>query len=254
MKKRFLLCLVYFGVQIAPIWAQDNSGSRQPLQISGSAAVTNNGISLVPSFSLEQAAAILNLTLQKGNFSFEPELAFSLEEGRPWYQIYWLRYRILNEGKFKLRSGAHLGLNFARIQDDQGEDAIEAERYLTAELAPSYEFSEKLSLGIYYLTSRGFDIDNNTPLHFLTLNAEFTGLRVSPTLYMEIIPQVYYLNSFGDGEGYYLTSVFKLSKINFPLTLSTNMNKALSTNIDGKDFLWNLTLTYQFGEAIIDIP
>ena len=219
MKKRFLLGCIFFGVCSAPILAQENSGSGQTVQLSGSAAVTNNGISLVPSFSLEQAAAILNLTLQKGSFSFEPELAFSLEEGRPWYQIYWLRYRMLNKGKFKLRTGAHLGLNFARIQDDQGEDAIKAERYLTAELAPSYEFSEKLRIGIYYLIARGFDIDNNTPLHFLTLNAEFTGIKVSPTLYLEIIPQVYYLSSFGDGDGYYATSIFKLFKKDFSMHL-----------------------------------
>lgn len=236
------LCLLKGGL------AQEND-VKIPVQISGNAAITNNGISLVPSFSLEQPAAIFNMKVQKGRFSFEPEVAFSLEEGRPWYQLYWLRYKVLDGKKFKLRTGAHLGLNFVKILDADSNDALQTERYLVGELAPSYDLSKNISLGVYYLVARGFDINNTTPLHFLTLNANFNNIKVSKSLNLEITPQVYFLDLFGDGTGYYVTSSFKIFKKNSPLSLSMVINQVLSTEIDGKDFLWNLTLTYSFPKA-----
>ena len=250
---KWLYCaLLQVGLAgILPATAQDRGDNSRGLEISGTAGITNNGISLVPSFSLEQPAAILNFNLARGKFSFEPELTFSLQEGRPWYQIYWLRYRIIDKGKFKLRTGAHPGFNFIKALNAGGNEVIQTERYLTGELVPSYELSNKVKLGVYYLLSRGFDIDTSQPLHFLTLNVVFKNLRISESLYLEITPELYYLSSFDDGEGYYLTSNFRLSKVNFPLTLSSRINQVISTQIDGKDFLWNLTLTYNFRKSVI---
>jgi aryl-alcohol dehydrogenase-like predicted oxidoreductase len=45
--------------------------------------VTNNGISLVQTFSLGKPAAIVTLSIGKGKLSFEPDLRFSLKE-KPW--------------------------------------------------------------------------------------------------------------------------------------------------------------------------
>lgn len=226
-------------------YPQDDSVQKF-MQISGAAGITSNGISLVPNFSLEQPAAIFNLSLYKGRFSFEPELTFSLQEGRPWYQIYWLRYKILDKGKFKLRAGAHPGFNFIKVEDSAGDESIQVERYLTGELVPSYQLTRNLSLGIYYIIARGYDIDTKDLLHFLTLNMSFKNLKLSKTLLLEFTPEFYYLTSFDAGEGYYFTSFFKFSKVDFPLSLSSRINTAISTEIDGRDFLWNLTLTYSF--------
>lgn len=226
--------------------ANTQTGARPETSISGSMSLTNNGISFVPNFSLEQPAALLNLTLEKGRFSFEPEFTFSLEEGRAWYQVYWLRYKILNEGKLRLRAGGHLGLNFAKILDASDNEVIKTERYLVAELAPSYEYSESSSVGLQYMIARGYDIVNEDIQHFLSLNAHFSNIKISESMYLEISPQVFYLATFGPGKGYYAATGIKISKTNFPLSFSTVMNKTLSSDIAGKDFLWNMTLTYNF--------
>ena len=213
-----------------------NETVREDVQVSGAAAITSNGISLVPNFSLEQPAAIFNLNLYKGNFSFEPEFTFSLQEGRPWYQLYWLRYRIIDEGRFKLRTGTHLGLNFIKVTDITGNESIQTERYLVGELAPCYQLADKYQCG-YFITywARGFDIDTSDPLHFLTLNATFNNLSISKTLYLEFTPEIYYVSSFGDGEGSYVTALLKLSKVNFPLSISSRINQAISTQIEGRE-------------------
>ena len=244
------ICLL---ISFFSIYSQNDTGQKEAVHLSGAIGITNNGISLVPNFSLEQPAAIFNLNLYKGKFSFEPELTFSLQELRPWYQIYWLRYRVIDKGRFRLRAGAHPGFNFINVMDMAGDESIQVERYLTGELVPSYQLTNKIRLGLYYLVARGFDIGTSEPLHFLTLNAYFNNLRISKTLFLEFTPEFYYLSSFDDGEGYYLTSLFKLSKIDFPLSLSSRINAAISTEIDGSDFLWNLTLTYSFRKAKISL-
>lgn len=223
-------------------------------QINGKAGITNNGISFIPNFSLEQPAAIFNLSLEQGRFSFEPELTFSLEEGRPWYQVYWLRYQIIKEDKFKLRASGHLGLNFAKMLDSGNNEVIKTERYLVGELAPTYEISDKIMVGMQYMIAKGYDIGTKELQHFLALTANFSHIKLSKSMEFEITPQAFYLSSFDFGDGYYVASAIKLFKVNFPLSISTVMNQKVSSSIAGKDFLWNLTLTYSFGNGVISRP
>ncbi len=219
--------------------------------ISGSASITNNGISFVPSFSLEQPAALFDLSIVKGRFSFEPQLTFSLEEGRPWYQVYWLRYNLLAEGKFQLRTSGHLGLNFAKILDAANNEVIKTERYLVGELIPSYEISKHINVSIQYMIAQGYDIGTSKLQHFVSLNGYFSNIIISKMLFLDASTQVYYLSTFGSEEGFYAAAAFTLRRTNFPVSLSVLGNKALSTEIDGKDFLWNLTLTYSFGKGVL---
>ena len=76
----------------------------------GSASITHNGISLVPSFSLAEPAAIFDLKMTKGKFSFEPEMRFALE-GKPWSFLFWFRYKAIKKERFSLRIGAHPAMN-----------------------------------------------------------------------------------------------------------------------------------------------
>ncbi len=255
MQKNILLPLFLFICIASAAFAQQNDSTKVVAHISGNAAVTNNGISLIPNFSLEQPAAIFNMSLEKGRFSFDPEFTFSLEEGRPWYQLFWLRYKLVNKGKFRLGAGTHLGLNFVRKDQPPGSDPerlIVTERYLVGELVSTYTISKNVSVGLYYIVSRGYDIGKTKPTHFLTLNASFTNLKLSKRLFLNITPQVYYLDLFGNGGNYYATSSFTLGLTGSPFTLSSIINKAIKTDIaDSKDFIWNLTLNYSFGKRPI---
>ena len=176
--KNHLLPIIYLLLTFSTTYSQNDNGEKA-IHVSGAVGITTNGISLVPNFSLEQPAAIFNFNLYKGKFSFESELTFSLQELRPWYQIYWLRYRIIDKGRFKLRIGAHPGFNFIKVQDLAGDESIQVDRYLTGELVPSYQLTKKLSLGFYYIVARGYDIDTKDLLHFLTLNVSFKSLKIS---------------------------------------------------------------------------
>ncbi|NJB71376.1 hypothetical protein GGR42_001838 [Saonia flava] len=214
----------------------------------GTASITHNGISLVPSFSLGDPAAIFDLKMTKGKFSFEPDMRFALE-GKPWSFLFWFRYKAVQKERFSLRVGAHPAMNFRTvniIRNGQTEDLIEARRYLAAEIVPNYKISDKVSVGAYYLRGKGFD-DGVKQTNFLVLNSSFTNLFISETLYFNISPQVYYL-TLDDDEGYYAVAFITLAKKGFPLSISSILNKAIDTEIVPEDdFIWNVSLNYAFG-------
>ena len=216
----------------------------------GTASVTHNGISLVPSFSLGEPAAIFDLKFTKGRLSFEPEMRFALE-GKPWSFLFWFRYKAIEKERFSLRIGAHPALNFRTvsvIRNGINEELLESRRYLGAEIVPSYKISEKVSMGMYYLRGQGFDEGVKTT-NFLVLNASFTNLFISEKLYFNISPQAYYLTT-DDDVGYYVVAFVTLGKKEFPWSISAILNKAIDTEIVPEyDFTWNVSLNYSFGST-----
>jgi hypothetical protein len=252
MAMRQLMTFLFLTFPASLLFGQEPSGTAGKTHLSGAAAITNNGISLIPSFSLEQPATVLNMSLQKGRFSFDPEFSFSLQEGRPWYQLFWLRYKLVDSGRFRLTAGTHLGLNYRRTAQPPGSDPqnlIVTERYLVGELVPTYAVSNRLTLGVYYLFARGFDIGTRTPTHFVTFNANLSNLKLAGKVLLSVAPQVYFLSLYGE-DGYYATSTFTLGLRDVPLSLSSTINNVITTNITaGRDFLWNVTLRYSFGRS-----
>lgn len=216
----------------------------------GTASITQNGISLVPSFSLGDPALLFDIKMTKGKFSFEPDMRFALE-GKPWSFLFWFRYSAVQKEKFSLRIGAHPALNFRTvniIRDGQTEELLETRRYLAAEIVPTYKISEKVSIGMYYLRGQGFD-EGVKITNFLVLNSSFTNLYLTEQLYLNVSPQIYYLTT-DDLKGYYVAGFLTLAKRDFPLSISAILNKAIDTEIVPEDdFTWNVSLNYSFGNG-----
>jgi hypothetical protein len=248
MQKISLLLFCFFGI-VHFAFAQKTDSEKSNGYLSGAAGITNNGISLIPTFSLDKPAAIFNMSVGKSKFSFDPELTFSLK-GKPWYFLFWFRYQLVTTDKFHVHVGTHLGLNFKNIVLPINADSNEVtitERYLATELSTNYFLSQNISVGIYYLYSHGLDPTTVKNNHFVTINANFTNINLSSKIFIGITPQFYYLNQ-GEQDGFYFTSVFSLNKRNFPLSISSVINKAIQTDIPSKDFVWNVTLTYSFAK------
>ena len=90
------VCFLLFS-QIC--YAETSADSTQKeMQFATTALITNNGVSVIPIFSLGKPAAIINFTVGR-KFTFEPEFRVSLE-GKPWSFIYWFRYKLAKTPKF----------------------------------------------------------------------------------------------------------------------------------------------------------
>ena len=243
-----LLHLAHFS------FSQKTDSTKVISTFSGAVSATNNGISIVPSFSLDKPAAIFNLSLGRNRWSFEPDLRFSLQ-GKPWSFLFWGRYKLVNTDKFRMTAGTHLGLNFKTsvlpINGDTSETTV-TRRYLAGELFPRYLLTKNISIGIYYLYSHGLDAGTINNTNFITLYTNFSNIKLAKQLFIKVTPQFYYLK-LDKQDGLYFTATATLARQNFPLSISSTINKIVRTNISGsKNFVWNVSLVYSFNKKYID--
>lgn len=240
-----LLCITFLLMTISGIAQEEQPSNKYAFK--GSATITNNGVSLVPSFSLGDPALLFDLKFTKDRFSIEPDFRFALE-GKPWLFLVWFRYKAIEGERFSFRVGAHPAMNFRTIPINRNggpiEDILEARRYLAAELAPTYKVSDKLSLGLYYLHGRGFD-EGVKQTHFLTFNTILNHLYISEQVYLNFTPQIYLVKT-DDLMSYYVAGTLSLAKDDFPLSLSLLVNQTLAGEIPVDDFFWSGSLVYRF--------
>ena len=68
---------------------------------------------------------------------------------------------------------------------------------------------------------------------------------------MRFNPQIYYL-IMDANDGYYFNATLTLAKRNFPLSVSSLINKTIQTEIPlGEDFIWNISLIYSFNKDYV---
>ena len=151
--------------------------------------------------------------------------------------------------------GTHLGLNFKSSVlpiDGDSSNVTVTRRYLAGELFPRFLLAKNISVGIYYLYSHGIDAGTIKNTNFLTLNANFSNIKLSNQFFMKVNPQFYYLKLDAQ-DGFYFTSTFTVARKNFPLSVSAIINKTINTDITGsKNFVWNASLVYSFHKKYVE--
>lgn len=217
-------------------------------RVAGSASVTNNGISLIPNFSLGEPAAQFNLSVGGDRLRFDTDFNFSWE-GKPWYILYWIRYQMVEAERFQMSTSTHLGMNFKPSEvaiAGRPENMLITERYWVAELFPRYQMTPQLSAGILYLFSIGLDPGTAAYTHFVNLNTTISQLKLINDYQLSVSPQIYYLKQERT-DGFYFTSSITLGRQDNPISVSTLFNQVISSEIAGsKDFVWNISLKYSW--------
>ncbi|MCX6255156.1 MAG: hypothetical protein NTV31_11855, partial [Bacteroidia bacterium] len=157
--KKVLLLAVLLNLSFL-VFSQMTESTKEPNHFNGSVAVTNNGISFIPTFTLGKPAVIFDLSVGK-RLSFDPQLRFALE-GKPWSFIFWWRYKLIKTEKFLFTMGAHPALAFKTVTistEGGSKEIIMAQRYLAGELSPNYFLAKNISIGLYYLYAHCFEKD-----------------------------------------------------------------------------------------------
>ncbi|MBL7873911.1 MAG: hypothetical protein JNM78_20020 [Cyclobacteriaceae bacterium] len=231
-------------------WAQKRDST---LYFKSALSVTQNGFSFIPSFSLGKPAAILDLAIGNKRLSFEPQFRYALE-GKPWSFIFIYRYKVIDRSKFQLLVGGHIpAIVFAtRTATINGvtRDVSVSQRFLAAELAPTYLLSKNLSTGFYLLRGHGFQQDGVQDSYFIGYRVNFNNVKLTDLFFMRFNPQLYYLKT-DDLDGYYVTYTLTLAMKDFPLSISHIANKTIKSDIPAKDFDWNVSLIYSFDKNYI---
>ena len=243
-----LLNLTHFA------YSQKSDSTKVVSHFGGAVTVTNNGISLIPNFTLGKPATIFDLSMGRGKLSFEPQFRFALE-GKPWSFLFWWWYKLLKTDKFQINIGAHHAIAFRTktfLIDDVSKEIIVAQRYLAGELSPNYSLSKNISIGMYYLYSYCMEKDAVKNTNFLALRCNFSNIRLSKQFLIRFNPQIYYLK-MDEKDGFYITSALTLAKRNFPVSIFTIINQPVQTDIPAsKNFIWNASLIYSFNKEYVE--
>jgi hypothetical protein len=244
LRKHFVWSVVGILFTTA-VFSQETAKIRT---FSGAITATNNGISTFPNLSLGKPAAIFDFSVGSKRWSFDPQLRFSMQ-GKPWTFIFWGRYKVVNDKKFKFTIGAHPAFSFKEENvlalNGDSKTVMNVYRYAAAEFVPNVILSKNFSVGLYYLYSHGVDPGTTTNSHFIKLNTAISNIKLSEGSFLKWQPQAYYLK-MDSREGYYASSVLTLTTKNCPFAVSSIMNKIIKSDIPGDDFVWNVSLVYNY--------
>ncbi len=246
-QQRFLLLIFANFFVSTSLIAQEQTPAKPTGQFGGVITATNNGVSIIPSFTLGRPALLFDLSLSGERFSFDPMLRFGMD-GKPWSFVFWGRYKAIKDKPFTLTLGAHPAFIFAeRIVKVNGreEKMFVSQRFLAMEVAPMYKFSKRLSMGLYYLRGHGFNPIPPDNSNFLALNTVVSNIPVGGDFNLRVNPQLFFLK-VDDNSGTYITSNFTVSKPGFPIGFQGLVNQKIKSSIPGDDFIWNVGLLYIF--------
>ena len=246
---RTTICVLIFASFCFPhsLLAQETVSAKPTGQFGGVITATNNGVSIIPSFTLGRPALLFDLSLSGERFSFDPMLFFGMD-GKPWSFVFWGRYKAIKDKRFTLSLGAQPAIIFAeRIVKVNGkeETMLVSQRFLAMEVAPTYKISKRLSMGLYYLRGYGFNPIPPDNSNFIALNTVISGVPMGGGFTMRINPQLFYLK-VDDDSGTYATSNFTVSKPGFPIGFQGLVNQKIKSSIPGDDLIWNVGLLYIF--------
>lgn len=251
-RNRYLILLyILFCIPVIA-FSEKADSTKVPSYFGGFVTLTNKGISSIPNLTLGKPATIIFMSVGR-RLRFEPEFRFALE-GKPWMFIFWWRYDFLNTDKFLFKVRANPTVVFKTISVTSNKvsgDIQRASRTLTGDLTASYFPTKNISLSTYYMYVYGVEKDAIKNTHYLALRTAFSNIKLTEQFYMGLNPSVYYLK-MDKYHGFYVNAGLSLAKRNFPLSVSTLINKTIHTQIPiGEDFLWNVSLIYTFNNKYI---
>jgi hypothetical protein len=235
---------------VNPLKAQPKDST---LTVKSILTLTNNGFAIVPAFSLGKPAFLFDVSIANRRFSFEPQFRYSLH-GRPWIFNFNFRYKLLDKNRTTITLGGYLpALNFVEGKmyvNGVPQEIQTVRRFVSGELIVNYRIARNVHTGIYYLQGHGFQPDGPRNISYLALRGRILKIKLFKLLYAEFNPQLYYL-LVNDDSGFYVNETIQFMISNFPLSLSSTVNKSLQSSILARGFDWNISLSYLIGRKYV---
>jgi hypothetical protein len=212
----------------------------------GNIGITNNGFSIVPTFSFNSPAIISQMSWKKNKFSIEPDIRLA-PDGTKGSILLWFRYNLINTSKFSLRSGIHPAVNWFPkniLINENVTEIYQLRRFLAWELAPNIKINNHINTGVYYLQGNGLQQDGARTTHFVNFYLGMSNINIGKQLKLNFVPSFYYLY-LDKKEGTYFTATSSINHKKYPFSLQSTINKTIQTSIEGgKDFLWNIAFVH----------
>lgn len=235
-----LLFLFVFTIS----WSRETADStKSHLKASANVSVNSNGIAYIPAFSLDKPAFIGAFSLEKGRFSYDPILCYTIDL-KPWIVDNWLHYKIVDQPSFEFKIGGVFSAYFSEYETEEGEEILQAQRYFAVEFIGTYKFNPFTSLSFTYLHDMGQDPGTLTG-DFFNLQLDRTHIPIGKKLLLDTRLQTFYIDYTGNNDGFFLSAYLSASVRNIPFSLFFQAIQALESNIEPfPGFKWNVGLSY----------
>lgn len=227
-------------------FAQHNEKSPVVVwNVNGTGFVTTNGFAPIPAFSLEKPAAMIFLSVQRGRFSYQPDVALGID-GDLWMNNHWFRYRLAGNNRFTFEAGMNVSLFFLHETESSGKEHIRANRNLTAEAAVAIQTNGKSTIRFQYRYN--YAVDSGTISgHMIDLSGHIQEIARIGLLFLELRPQLFYFDHTGNMDGFFASSFFNFSYKDFPVSLfSQKVYRIWSNFTPHSVFRWNAGVKYVF--------
>lgn len=260
-KIKYAILLITVSIVVHDGFAQQDTliqkqySAPDTTTFSGSLGLTNNGFSIVPSFSLNSPALLAQLSWRKNKFGIEPDMRLT-PDLRKGSMIFWLRYYPIQKNNFSLRMGIHPSflLQTREIMDNGIPTQItQTRRFIAWEMAPNYQVNKYWGIGVYYLQGNALQKDGPQTTHFVNLYTSISNINIGREFRLKLIPAVFYLNLDGFS-GTYFTGTVNVSHTKLPFALQSMVNQTFSSDLPGnEDFIWNISIHYNFSKKLVRV-
>jgi len=236
---QFFLLLVIFENSFA---GENGDSIKNKLKANATFSLNSNGISSIPSFSLDKPALFASVSLVKNRFSYEPVLAYGLDL-KPWFIDNWFNYKIINRQKFAFITGFNASAFFSEYKLPD-ETILQSQRYFAFAFTGIYKFTPNTTLTMAYWNDRGQE-KGTLNGHYLNLMGERSEISIGNHILLVAALQLFYINYDGNNDGIFVTPRIAASVRKVPFSLFFQGTQAITSNISPfPDFNWNVGLAY----------
>ena len=206
----------------------------------------NNGVSIVPAFSLGRPAVMYLGRFSKKNWSMEPEVRMSYD-GQPWSMILWSRYTLPKIGEWDLTVAPHVAMLYAPVEDVVDGtlmQSFDSNRYAALQGTAFRPLGDGFGISAYGLAAIGLDKGASTDPVILsgivgvTPNIEFGPIALN------LRPQLYYLNMRGPSGIFYAVNYTIPIQKEWSITGIVTQPIVKNDGLEVSSFIWNIGLSY----------
>ncbi len=224
--------------------AQESDSIPIESSFHGTVLLGNKGFAPIPAFSFDRPLVMAFLRLGKGKLTYQPDISVGLN-GQPWATGHWIRYQVIQNRRFRLRSGIAGGIFFLEDTNNAGDEILNALRSATLETYAEISVSDNWIVGLTHWYNRGFDKG--------TVNGNFLDLKVSKLntalfsdFFININAEIFVFDFSRGFEGLYVSSNSLILKGKFPVGVHFQMAYPIATSFPAGGLNWNTGLLYVF--------
>jgi len=241
---RTIIFVAFFMVALSAICRERSDTTQNPVDVSGLLSLNLNGIAPVPAFALGKPALIASVSVQKGCFSYDPQIAYGLNF-KPWIIDNWFHFKLLNTSRFEIRTGLDLSMFFSDFESPEGI-RLQGQRYIALELSGKYKLNPKSSFELMFWSDNG--IENGTISgYFLDLVYDISDITMGKHLSLAINVQAFGIDYTDNNDGIFLSPKLTFSTPLLPLILFGQGIVPIASNMEPHpEFQGNLGIGYTF--------